>query len=111
MPIYICDTVLNQMISSLSESVKKVYSTSDGVTQYPILIGAGNSGNTIASRISAMIGQTEGAGAVIFYPIEVGQKGGELRGIDPQKNCRAIGSYMRQHCEYRENTIATQGAI
>jgi len=85
MPIYICDTVLNQMISSLSESVKKVYSTSDGVTQYPILIGAGNSGNTIASRISAMIGQTEGAGAVTFYPIEVGQKGGELRGIDPQK--------------------------
>lgn len=85
MPIFICDAVLDQMISSLCRSVKRAYSTSDGTARYPILIGAGNSGDVVATKISAAIGQIEGADVVTVYRIDVGQKGEELSGIEPQK--------------------------
>ena len=83
MPIYVCDEVFNRMITSLSDSVKAAYSTPGGAAQYPIFIGAGDSGNAIGSRIVATIRQTEDA-EIVFYPLDVGRKGEELSSINPE---------------------------
>jgi GNAT superfamily N-acetyltransferase len=83
MPIYVCDEVFNRMITSLSDSVKAAYSTPGGAAQYPIFIGAGDSGNAIGSRIVATIRQTEDA-EIVFYPLDVGRKGEELSAINPE---------------------------
>ena len=83
MPIYVCDEVFNRMISSLSDSVTAAYSESGKAPQYPIIIGAGDSGNAIGTRIVDAIRKSQNV-EVIFYPLDVGQKGEELSEIDPE---------------------------
>lgn len=77
MATYICDQIYDRMLDSLRESIKQYYTISSEKTQYPIFIGAGESGNEIVGKILNKLSPQKDK--IEHYKMDVGNKGHEFQ--------------------------------
>ncbi len=69
---FICDEMYDNVLESLSNKIKDFY-TVEGKTKYPILIGAGKSGNEVSEKIVKKLSTKDNQ--LTFYPVDVEKKG------------------------------------